>query len=192
MSGNNPIGNLFISAFTVFLIICFIIAIPVSIIKGRVQNKTLNATYVSKTDRHVKIQFTKKEGNAPNGVNPFDNPHIVYLYADGEKYYGIYKFDLSDKFNKVIKVCFYDYGDGRLNEQFDYSKKKLTVSGTYHEGVFIDNPSFAKKTWWSTWGIKLLILAAVFFAVWSFKDAPKILKDKGLREEVKVDDTHES
>lgn len=190
--------KLVVKILTVLFIISFIIAIPVSIIKGRVDNMTLDATYSSKTDHTVKIRFTEKEGDTPEGyAHLYDGHHIAYLYVDGKEYYGIYKFDLAKKFDKVIRMNFYGYPDNDIAEGstyvlFKFSKKKLNVIETrdqwvYGEGIFADNQIFVKKTWWNTWGKKLIIILAILFAIWLFKDVPQKLKDKEMMQEIKND-----
>lgn len=191
--------KLVVNIFTVLFIVSFIIAIPVSIIKNHIQksidNMTLDMTYMSKTDHNVKIKFTENKGDTPEGyANTYDR-YIAYFYVDGKEYYGIYKFDLIDKMNKIIRMNFYesDFQEARgVYVEFDINKKELSVreslyykNGFSDEGVFEENQIFIKKTWWTTWGKKFIVVLVTLFAIWRFKDVPKMLKDKEVKDDIK-------
>lgn len=187
--------DLVIKILTVLLVVSFIIAIPISIIKGHVQKSiekmTLDATYICENESDIKLKFTETFGNTPEGYVNTDDSRIVYLYVDGREYYGLYRFGLADKFNKVINTTFYDSdlepGKG-ICLHFDYSKKKLTITSITHlingfsnDGAFEENQVFVKKTWWNTWGSKLCIILIIAFAVWKLRPF-EIIMNKKYRE----------
>lgn len=187
--------NLIVKILAVLFAVSFIIAIPISIIKGYVQKSidkmSLDATYICENDPDIKLKFTETFGNTPDGYMDTDDSRIVYLYVDDREYYGLYRFSLADKFNKVINTTFYDSnlepGKGIFLE-FDYSKKKLNILSVLHfkygfsdEGAFEKNQVFVKKTWWNIWGLKLCILLIVAFAVWMLR-LPEFIMKKKYRE----------
>lgn len=186
MSRNNPLVNTVTGIISIMLIISFIIAIPVSIIKGHVEDMTLNETYMNKTDHGTKLKFTKD-------ISKVIDSHVVYLYVDGKEYCGSYKFEMGKKFEKYIEVSFHEYANSdegdysttfSVNMRLQYSKKKLTVVRSYgndvdDDGPFALNRIFIKRTWWHAWGKKLIIILVVLFVIWRFKDVPQMLKDKG-------------
>lgn len=190
-----------IKILTVLFIVSFIIAIPVSIVKSHIEesvkNMTLDATYVCKDDHDIKIKFTENFGNTPEGyldIAAYDHDaRIVYLYVDGEEYYGLYHFGLADKLNKVINTTFYDgnFEQGKgIGFKFDYSKKKLTILSISHfkngfvaEDAFEKDQIFIKKTWWNTWGLKLCIILIIAFVAWMLR-LPEFIMNKKYREKV--------
>lgn len=180
--------KLAVKIFTVLFVISFIIAIPIAIVKGHVENTTLNATYMNKTDHGTKMKFTKD-------ISEVINSHVVFLYVDGREYRGYYRFEMGKKFEKYVSVYFNGYPDSNeegysysLNMRLKYSKKKITVVSSYGEGVDDEgsplalNQIFIKRTWWNTWGLKLCIVLIVAFIVWLLR-IPEFIMNKKYREE---------
>lgn len=191
--------KLVVKILTVLFIISFIIAIPVGIVKNHVEkalkNMTLDETYICQSDHDIKLKFTEDFGNTPEGFLDTDDSRIVYLYVGDKKYYGLYKFDLVDKVNKVVIVTFYEgnFETARgIDFRFDYNKKKLIIllvnhfkNGFSDEDVFKNGQIFVKRTWWNTWGNKFFIIGLFLFGIWFFKDVPKMLKHKETIQEIK-------
>lgn len=157
-----------------------------------------NETYVSSTNSNVKIELTKEDEEILNDYGELMvTNHIAYLYVDGETYKGDYKLFVSNAFKKELWVNFYGYNEndnnpgGALHEYFQIKRNKLVLKDDcLHEGIFLENHTFVKKTWWNTWGKKIVIVLAILFVIWLLKELPKLLKDKEFVQDF-VDDLKE-
>ncbi len=169
--------------FKFLFIVSFIIAIPVSIIKGHIEDMTLDTTYMNKTDYDIRLKFTKD-------IAKNKDFHVAFLYADGGEYRGYYKFEMGKKLEKYITVYFNEYPKGEesdysttLHMTLKYSKRKLTVVESYggdtdNEGSpFAPNQIFTKRTWWHIWGKKLCIILIVALVIWLLR-IPEIIMNK--------------
>ncbi len=188
--------DLVVKIFTLLFIVSFIIAIPVSIIKGHIEDMTLDATYMNKADHDIKLKFTKD-------IAKSEDFHLAFLYVDGDEYRGRYKFEMGKKLGKYITMYFNEYPKSEesdysttLHMTLKYNKRKLTVVESYgvdtdNEGSpFAPNQIFAKRTWWHIWGKKLCIILIAAFIIWLLR-IPEFIVNKKYREK-SINDFKES
>lgn len=171
-------------------VVCWLI---VNICRANFYDMQEHETYVSSTDSEVKIELTKKDEELTDvyGNVIFTN-HVAYLHVDEETYEGTYKLFVSNKFQKELWVDFYGYNksdsnpNGALHEYFKVKRNKLTVMDGYlHDDIFIENKTFTRRTWWSTWGKKVFGILVIIFILWLFKDVPELLRTGELKKMIK-------
>lgn len=163
----------------------------INICRAKFSDMQEKATYVSSTNPKVKIELTKEDEELRNdaGILLFTK-HIVYLHVNGEVYKGSYKLFVTNKFKKELWVDFSRSLDDGINttDYFQVKRNKLILKnelGYIIYDIFKENRTFIKKTWWNTWGNKAVIVLAVLFVIWLFKDTPQLLKDKEFMGEMK-------
>lgn len=170
--------------------IIFLVAFVIKFCRANFSDMAASETYISTADSHIKIKLTEEKQDVGR--------YKAYLYVNDEVYEGTYKMFVSNTFKKELWLSFDDYGlyhedypGSLLYEDFYVKRNKIVVqdkSGYYTQKcIFKENNTFYKKTWWNTWGKKVVIILAMLFLFWLFKDVPKQLKDKEFREEMKDD-----
>lgn len=177
------------------LAVIFIAFFVIRFCRANFSHMKASETYISTADKHIKIELTE-EKDYETGA------YIAYFYVNDEVYEGTYKMFVSNTFKKELWVIFSDQGlyhednpGSSLSEDFYVKGNKIVVqdkNGYYtNKSIFKENNTFIRKTWWNTWGKKVVIILAILFVLWLFKDVPKQFKDKEFREEMK-DDLKES
>lgn len=137
-------------------------------------------TYISTADKHIKIKITEEEKQDIDEFgNLIDSKYKAYLYVNGDEYEGTYKMFVSNTFQKELWVTFDDQGlyhedhpGSSLTEDFYVKRNKIVVkdkNGFYtNKSIFKENNTFIRKTWWNTWGKKVVIILAILFVLWLF------------------------
>ena len=165
------------------------------------RGEVMDATFISKNDRKVRLKFTKetdkerREYRDSGGEILFDweeeSLPIVYLQVGKNKYKGTYQ-KSSKGFKTYISLNITDkeFEVHKPANEFDTSilvmykqegNKLKLVDGWGDQSIFSDNKSFYRKTWWRTWGIKLCIILIVAFIIWLLR-IPEFIKNKKYRE----------
>lgn len=157
----------------------------INICRAKFSDMQEKETYVSSTNSKVKIELTEEDEElvSDSGMLLATN-HIAYLYVNGEVYKGSYKLFVNKKFKKELWLNFPVIG---VYDYFQVKGNKLILKNDHYiySDIFRENRTFIKKTWWNTWGKKVVIVFAVLFVIWLFKDTPKLLKDKEFMREMK-------
>lgn len=181
--------------------VIFVVMIIINFCRANFTHMSAGETYISKADKHIKIELTEEDETYSDDYGNVlkTGLYIAYLYVNDEVYEGTYHMFVSDKLKKELWVDFNDYGIyhqtvednpySPLSGYFYVKRDKLVTKDTFlhRDNIFKENDTFIRKTWWNTWGKKVVIILAVLFAIWLFKDVPKMLKDKEMREFLKDD-----
>ena len=182
------------------LAVIFIAFFVIRFCRANFSNMKANETYISTADKHIKIELTEEKATYSDDYGNIweTGEYIAYLYVNDEVYDGTYTMFVSNTFKKELWVIFNDQGlyhednpGSSLSEDFYVKGNKIVVqdkNGYYtNKSIFKENNTFTRKTWWNTWGKKIVIILAILFVLWLFKDVPKELKNKEFREEMKDD-----
>lgn len=183
------------------VLIIFLVTFVVHFCRANFSDMQENETYISTADSKIKIELTKEDEDILDDYgNVMVTQHIAYLHIDGEKYQGTYKLFVSNKFKKELSVDFYGYNvstdnpSGLLLGHFYVKRNKLVVKDIkdYYtsKGIFKENNTFIRKTWWNTWGKKVIIILIILFVIWLLR-IPEFLMNKKYREET-INDFKES
>lgn len=160
------------------------ISLIINICRAKFSDMQEKETYVSSSNSKVKIELTEEDEEvlSDSGMLLVTN-HIAYLHVNGEEYKGRYKLYVTNTYKKELLV---DFPDAGAYDFFQVKGNKLILKDGYiYSDIFRENQTFIKKTWWNTWGKKAVIVLAVLFVIWLFKDTPKLLKDKEFMDEMK-------
>ncbi len=134
--------------------------------------EVMNATFISKNDRKVKLEITKKTDEVTQQYRNSDGEiisewkeeslPIAYLHVGKNEYKGTYQ--KSSKGFKTYIIFYISDENAEIHEassEYDtlvwikYKKegnKLKLVDGWGDKSIFEDNKTFYKKTWWNTWG----------------------------------------
>lgn len=183
-------GNKVVKNFLKILAVIFVVSLVARFCRANFSVMTEHEMYISTADDNIRIELTEEKTDS-NSPRP-----IVYLYVDDEVYEGTYEMFVSNKLKKELWLTVDDYGmchealevnpGSPLTENFYVKRNKLVVQDPKwyltRKSIFKDNNTFIRKTWWNTWGKTAAIIVGVLFVIWLFKDVPKMLKDKGMRQ----------
>ncbi len=176
------------------------IAFVINFCRANFSHMKASETYISTEDKNIKIELTEEKEicTYDDGYTMETGRYVAYLYVNDEVYEGAYKMFVSNTLKKELWLSFDDHGmyhddhpGSLLYEDFYVKRNKIVVqdkNGYYTQKcIFKENNTFYKKTWWNTWGKKIVIILAILFVLWLLKDIPKQFKDKEFREEMKDD-----
>lgn len=162
-------------------------------------------TYIGTSNKNVKIVLTEETANKHVTIDNDENNSydvemsgvfMAYLYIDDEVHEGTYHIEMKN-FKKYFYVIFYGFHDEIGDVSWDFITDTLVLEGNKLtflnkdaqniQKYFLNNRMFKKLTWWNIWGKKVIIILAILFAVWLFKDVPKMLKDREMMKFFKDD-----
>lgn len=158
----------------VALIIYFIIN-KIAVSNGTKEYR--EGTYVSSNDSKLKIELTQ---------DAYENQTTGYaaqLYVDGKYYNGQYIMSTASIFKKYMFVDFVgviestdDNPNGVVGATFLVKGNKLVLVNAANDEtthIFDDNTKFIKKTWWTIWGKKAVIICFVLWILEAYVEAYK-------------------
>lgn len=161
-------------------------------------------TYIGTANKNVKIMLTEETAISHVTIDHNENKSydmevpgafMAYLYIDDEVHEGTYHIERKN-FKKHVYVTFYGFPNNGI-EGLDFITDTLILKGNKLtfldkdaqdiQKCFLNNRTFKKLTWWNTWGQKIIIILAIVFVIWLFKDVPKMIKDKEMMQDFKDD-----